>query len=56
MCSPISLMLAGVASSLLLALLDRVRNRLTPLALRCAADLVLLTPLILLTPTALLLK
>jgi hypothetical protein len=29
-------------------LLDRFRNRLTPLALRAAADLVLLTPLALL--------
>ena len=31
----------------LLALLDRLRSRLTPLALRAAADLVLLTPLLL---------
>jgi hypothetical protein len=40
------LLLAGAASALLLALLDRVRPRLTPLALRAAADLVLLTPLV----------
>jgi hypothetical protein len=33
---------------LLLALLDRTRERMTPLALRAAADLVLLTPLALL--------
>jgi hypothetical protein len=32
----------------LLVLLDRLRGRLTPLALRAAADLVLLTPLLLL--------
>ena len=36
---------AAAASALLLALLDRLRSRLTPLALRVAADLVLLTPL-----------
>jgi hypothetical protein len=39
---------AGAASALLLDLLDRLRNRLTPLAVRAAADLVLLTPLALL--------
>jgi hypothetical protein len=49
-----ALITAGAASALLLALLDRFRNRLTPLALRIAADLVLLTPLALLTPPALL--
>ena len=38
---------AGAASALLLALLDRGRERLTPLALRAAADFVLLTPLLL---------
>ncbi len=43
----------GAVSALLLALLDRLRNRLTPLALRAAADLVLLTPLVLLMPLAL---
>lgn len=43
----ISLMLAaGAASTLLLVLLDRKRERLTPLALRAAADLVLLTPIL----------
>ena len=44
-----ALVAAGAACALLLALLDRLRNRLTPVALRAAADLVLLTPL-LLTP------
>lgn len=37
---------ACAASALLLGLLHRQRDRLTPLASRCAADLVLLTPLI----------
>jgi hypothetical protein len=37
----------GAASALLLALLDRLRSHLTPVALRAAADLVLLTPLFL---------
>lgn len=45
---PAALVLCGVASTFLLALLDRQRHRLTPLALRTAADLVLLTPLALL--------
>ena len=45
---PAALAVAGVASAVLLALLDRFRNRLTPLALRAAADLVLLAPLALL--------
>lgn len=44
---PAALAAAGTASSLLLALLDDFRHRLTPIALRTAADLVLLTPLIL---------
>jgi hypothetical protein len=39
---------AGAASAALLALLDGIRSRLTPLALRTAADLVLLTPFVLL--------
>jgi hypothetical protein len=39
-----ALVLAGSVSSLLLALLDHHRDRLTPVALRAAADLVLLTP------------
>lgn len=43
-----ALVAAGAASALLLALLDRCRHRLTPIALRAAADLVLLAPLILL--------
>ena len=42
-----SLLIAGSASALFLALLDRLRSRFTPLALRAAADLVLLTPLLL---------
>jgi hypothetical protein len=45
---PAALVLTGAASALLLALLDRFRGRLTPLALRAVADLVLLTPLALL--------
>jgi hypothetical protein len=43
-----ALLTAGAASALLLALLDRLRKRLTPLTLRAFADLVLLTPLVLL--------
>jgi hypothetical protein len=43
-----ALITVGAASALLLAILDRFRSRLTPLALRVAADLVLLTPLSLL--------
>ena len=42
-----ALLAAGSAAALLLALLDRLRARLTPIALRAAADLVLLTPLLL---------
>lgn len=38
-----ALLLAGSASALLLAFLDRARHRLTPMALRIAADLALLT-------------
>lgn len=41
------LLLAGALSALLLALLDRLRGHITPLALRAAADLVMLTPLLL---------
>ncbi len=44
---PAALLAAGAASALLLALLDLMRARMTPLALRAAADLVLLTPLLL---------
>jgi hypothetical protein len=44
-----ALLVAAGASAALLALLDRVRFRLTPLAMRTAADLVLLTPVFLLT-------
>jgi hypothetical protein len=40
-----ALIAMGSVSALLLALLDRFRERLTPLALRACADLVLLTPL-----------
>ena len=43
-----ALAVAGTLSCLLLALLDRSRRRLSPLALRASADLVLLTPVILL--------
>jgi len=42
---PAALLAAGAISAMLLALLDRIRGRLTPLALRVAADLVLLTPI-----------
>jgi hypothetical protein len=41
-----NLLAAGTASAVLLALLDCTRSRLTPLALRVTADLVLLTPLV----------
>jgi len=50
-----ALLAAGAMAALLLALLDTVRNRLAPVALRAAADLALLTPL-LLVPAARLLK
>lgn len=43
-----ALLMAGASSAVLLALLDRARLRITPVALRAAADLVLLTPLLLL--------
>jgi hypothetical protein len=43
-----ALVLAGTLSAILLAFLDRLRSRLTPLALRVSADLILLTPLALL--------
>ncbi len=43
-----ALMALGCMSALMLGLLDRVRDRLTPLALRACADLVLVTPLALL--------
>jgi hypothetical protein len=42
---PAALLAAGAASALLLALLDLMRARFSALALRAAADLVLLTPL-----------
>jgi len=42
---PAALLAAGATSALLLALLDRMRARLSALALRAAADFVLLTPL-----------
>jgi hypothetical protein len=45
---PAALVVAGAVSALLLALLDALRGRLTPLAVRAAADLVLLAPLALL--------
>jgi hypothetical protein len=46
------LLFAGAASALLLAVLDRARNRMTPVTLRALADLVLLTPVVLLVPLA----
>jgi hypothetical protein len=42
-----ALLAAAAASAILLAVLDHLRTRLTPLALRSAADLVLLTPIFL---------
>lgn len=41
-----ALLAAGAVSALLLALLDGMRRRMTPLALRAAADFVLLTPIL----------
>ena len=41
------LLAAGALSALLLAMLDSLRTRMTPLALRASADFVLLTPLLL---------
>ncbi len=46
---PAALLAAGATSALLLALLDRNRARFSGLALRAAADLVLLTPLVILS-------
>jgi hypothetical protein len=43
----VALLACGSLSAVLLAMLDWRRHRLTPLALRAAADLVLLTPLLL---------
>jgi hypothetical protein len=43
-----ALLAAGAASALLLAMLHLARDHFTPLALRAAADLVLITPLLLL--------
>jgi len=45
---PAALIVAGAVSALLLALIDCLRSRLTPIAVRAAADLVLLVPLALL--------
>jgi len=45
---PAALIITGAVSALMLAMLDRLRDRLTPLAVRAAADLVLLAPLALL--------
>jgi hypothetical protein len=44
---PAILLLAGSLSAILLAGLDCLRTRLTPVALRALADLVLLTPALL---------
>lgn len=41
-----ALLATGAVSALLLALLDPLRRRMTPLALRAAADFVLLTPIL----------
>jgi hypothetical protein len=43
-----ALLIAASLSAALLALLDRIKSHLTPIALRAAADLVLLTPAVLL--------
>lgn len=43
-----ALLAAGGVSALLLGMLDRMRRHITPVALRAAADLVLLTPLLVL--------
>lgn len=51
---PAALLAAGATSALLLALLDRMRARLSALALRAAADFVLLTPLALIPVAGLL--
>jgi hypothetical protein len=51
---PAALLAAGATSALLLALLDRTHARMTPLALRAAADLVLLSPLALIPVAGLL--
>jgi hypothetical protein len=45
---PAALVVTGAVSALLLALLDGFRRRLTPLAVRACADLVLLAPMVLL--------
>lgn len=42
-----ALLACAACSALLLVLLDRMRNRMTPITLRAAADMVLLTPLLL---------
>jgi hypothetical protein len=43
-----ALVAVGIAAAMLVAMLDGVRGRLTPVALRAAADLALLTPIFLL--------
>lgn len=50
---PAAILAAASSSALLLLFLDRIREKLSPLTLRAAADLVLLTPL-LLAPAAIL--
>jgi hypothetical protein len=52
---PAVLLTTGAVAALLVAMLDKLSNRLTPIALRAAADLALLTPLLLI-PIAPLLK
>ena len=46
---PAALLACAASAALLLAILDRARNRLTPITLRAAADLALLTPAMLLS-------
>jgi hypothetical protein len=45
---PAELLACGAAAALLIAVLDRARNHITPVTLRVAADLALLTPAVLL--------
>jgi hypothetical protein len=52
--APALLVASGAGSAFLLAILNRNRHRLTPLALRASADLALLIPLVALFPFALL--
>ena len=53
---PAALLACAATAALLLAALDRLRSRLTPVTLRATADLALLTPALLLALTPLLRK